>query len=174
MKLALQLKETYTAFIAFLQPIAHEDFELSNTGKWSASEHLAHIVLSVRPLVKILQMNKDVMLEKFGTSERKLRSYEAMTALYIKKLGSGKKAPKPFDPAFHQKENKRALCEKLTKDITTLCLLIEGLSETELDQLAIPHPLLGVLSVREMMYNAIYHGQHHQKAIRVALNLKDA
>ena len=48
------------------------------------------------------------------------------------------------------------LIEKLNKEI-------EVFTEEELDTLLIPHPLLRNISLREMLYNAIYHVEHHQK-----------
>ena len=46
---------------------------------------------------------------------------------------------------------------------------IDVFTENELDTLSIPHPLLGSISLREMLYNAIYHVEHHQKIIKTNL-----
>ena len=39
---------------------------------------------------------------------------------------------------------------------------IELFSEQDLDSHILPHPLLGKLTFREMLYFTIYHVQHHQ------------
>jgi hypothetical protein len=44
---------------------------------------------------------------------------------------------------------------------------IDRFSETQLDQLILPHPLLGKLTLREMLYFTIYHVQHHQKQLTI-------
>ena len=57
------------------------------------------------------------------------------------------------------------MCEQLNQLISALCLKLDDYSEAELDHYSIPHPLLGALSLREMLYNMIDHVQVHQKAI---------
>lgn len=165
-----QLKENYDSFISFIESLSKENYHLKPNEKWSAGEHLAHLVLSVRPLIAAMQLDKTEMQTKFGSAEQVMRSYEDMRALYFEKLTLGGKAPKRFDPAFHEQVNRTELCEQLTKDIENLCQCIENFSEEELDQMALPHPLLGKLSLREMLYNTIYHGQHHENLAAKSLN----
>ena len=38
-------------------------------------------------------------------------------------------------------------------------------SEKDLDKYKLPHPLLGKLTVREMLFFTIYHNEHHLKAM---------
>lgn len=38
---------------------------------------------------------------------------------------------------------------------------IQKYSEQELDQTILPHPLLGKITLREMLYFTIYHVEHH-------------
>lgn len=40
----------------------------------------------------------------------------------------------------------------------------------ELDKYILPHPLLGKLTIREMMYFTIYHVEHHKKLTERGLN----
>jgi len=47
--------------------------------------------------------------------------------------------------------------------VKTLVLQIEKHSESELDQMILPHPLLGKLTLREMACFAAYHVAHHHK-----------
>ena len=160
--LIFQFRENYSAFISFINSLSKENYNLNVNGKWSAGEHLAHLVLSVKPIVDALQMDKKLLASKFGSSEKLMRSYDDMKAFYLKQLAAGGKAPKRFDPAHHTTENRTILCEKLTNLIEKMSLVIEAFSEEELDDLALPHPLLGNLSLREMLYNSIYHSLHHQ------------
>jgi hypothetical protein len=43
---------------------------------------------------------------------------------------------------------------------------VNGWTETELDTKGIQHPLLGLLSAREMLLFMIYHDQHHLLGIQ--------
>jgi DNA-directed RNA polymerase subunit L len=42
-------------------------------------------------------------------------------------------------------------------------------SENQLNSYQLPHPLIGKISVKEMLFFTDYHIKHHQKAIRKAL-----
>jgi hypothetical protein len=41
-----------------------------------------------------------------------------------------------------------------------------GWSERQLDRIRLPHPVLGKLSVREMLFFTLYHNQHHIEAVK--------
>jgi hypothetical protein len=58
----------------------------------------------------------------------------------------------------------------LEKLVASLSARVEGFSEQQLDLLILPHPLLGKLTLREMIYFTIYHAGHHEK--QVIENLK--
>ena len=49
------------------------------------------------------------------------------------------------------------------KKIERLVLNINNYSEQQLDTFILPHPLLGKVTLREMMYFTIYHAEHHLK-----------
>ena len=49
---------------------------------------------------------------------------------------------------------------------------LEKYSESDLDLIILPHPLLGKITLREMMYFTIYHVQHHQKIAENTLSAK--
>ena len=61
------------------------------------------------------------------------------------------------------------LQDAVDKQITRLSEKIDRFSETELDQFILPHPLLGKLTLREMIYFTIYHVEHHHSQINPAL-----
>ena len=63
-------------------------------------------------------------------------------------------------------EFKEKLKEKLKNEVLNLCLSIEKISEEDLDYYLLPHPILGKLTLREMLYFTIYHVKHHEKQIR--------
>ncbi len=168
--LRLRLKENYSNFVSYIATLSPKNYDLAINGKWSAGEHLAHLVLSVEPLVQVFRMEKDMMIAKFGHSEGHKRSYEDMQAFYFEKLAMGGIAPKRFDPRFQSPERRAFLGEKLVGLIEELCSLIDNFAEEDLDHLALPHPMLGTLSLREMLYNAIYHAVHHQNLASKALD----
>ncbi|QLH34686.1 MAG: DinB family protein [Cyclobacteriaceae bacterium] len=52
---------------------------------------------------------------------------------------------------------------RLTKEVNRLAAKLNRFSEAELDLYILPHPLLGKLTLREMIYFTCYHVQHHQE-----------
>ncbi|MCP5097860.1 MAG: DinB family protein, partial [Chloroflexi bacterium] len=45
-------------------------------------------------------------------------------------------------------------------------------SEKDLDNLMLPHPLLGNMTVREMLFFTLYHNMHHVNDVQRLLNLE--
>lgn len=161
--IAHQLTENYTAFIRFVQSLTPEQYDHAPEGKWTAGQQLAHLVLCVKPLVQVYGMPAAMIMQTFGQTDRGSRSYDELTQTYREKLEEGGKAPSKFVPEpspFHQREE---LCITLDNLIATLNREIAAFTDEELDTLQVPHPLLGNLTLREMLFNAIYHAEHHHR-----------
>jgi hypothetical protein len=163
------LTKNHTSFIHYINGLPEEDYAFSRNQKWTAGQQLAHIVLCVKPLVQVYSMDKAMIGQTFGKADRPSRTYEVLLANYLQKLNEGGKAPTRFVPEPALPEQKEALAGKLAKMTTELCHQIETFSEEELDGLFIPHPLLGNLTLREMLYNAICHVEHHHEAAKTNL-----
>jgi fumarate reductase subunit D len=59
--------------------------------------------------------------------------------------------------------NGENLKKRLLLAITKINLQLEEFSEQQLDLHRLPHPLLGKISIREMMYFTMYHAEHHME-----------
>jgi hypothetical protein len=59
-------------------------------------------------------------------------------------------------------DQKPALVQSISNEIKWLSEKLDKFTEEELDKYILPHPLLGKLTIREMMYFTIYHVLHHQ------------
>jgi hypothetical protein len=55
-----------------------------------------------------------------------------------------------------------ALVQSISNEIKWLSEKLNKFTEEELDKYILPHPLLGKLTIREMMFFTIYHVLHHQ------------
>lgn len=166
------LNENYVSFIDYINALTSEEYNFSFQNKWSAAQQLEHIILCVKPLVKVFGMEKTEIGQNFGKSDRPSRTYKVLLHEYLKKLNEGGKAPDRFVPVNIPANQKEVSTGLLKKMITDLCLLIEKFSEQELDAFYIPHPLLQNLTLREMLYNAIYHVEHHHEAAKQNLTAK--
>lgn len=157
------LKENHSSFIDYINGLTSEAFLFSTQQKWTAGQQLAHIYLSIKPVTLILSFPTLFIRLVFGKANRPTRSYEDLVKRYLSKLENGGRATSRFVPkmiAFNQKEK---CCRALTKNTKVLCSKIEQFTEKDLDTLILPHPLLGKLTIREMLYFTVYHVSHHHE-----------
>ncbi|WP_312339577.1 DinB family protein [Sphingobacterium sp.] len=151
----------YTA-ISYVQALPESHFSFRNNEKWTAGQQLKHILLTLLPFPKILQ-SKDFISQKFGTLERTPWDYETVRNNYLK---TSLQAPKQFLPEEISTEQKERLIAQTKEILDTINQLFALYTEEELDRLALPHPLLGKLSIREMFYLMSYHPIHHLNQIK--------
>lgn len=100
----------------------------------------------------------------FGRANRPSRSYDELVSKYKGKLAAGGKSSKPFVPGVPSSTG--AVYDRLDATVNALSRKVGGVPETRLDTLILPHPLLGKLTLREMLYFTAYHATHHLEAIK--------
>lgn len=166
------LTDNHSSFTSYINSLSNEEFLFSYSQKWTAGQQLEHIYLAVRPVVLALSLPKLLTRLIFGRARRAGRSYEELVKTYVNKLENGSKASLPFIPRDVTPPQKVRLINALTRKTNTLCLRIETFTEAELDTHMLPHPILGKLTMREMLYFTIYHVEHHHAAVRRNLKLR--
>lgn len=159
------LLENHTRFIEGIVNLSDADFLLSRNGKWTAGQQLEHIVKSVRPVRLALSLPNFLLKIIFGKANRDSKSFEALVEKYMQKLAAGGQASAPFIPRSVGIEDRKNLSNKLSALVNSLSQHVSSFSEEQLDALILPHPLLGKLTLREMLYFTIYHVEHHEKQI---------
>jgi hypothetical protein len=157
------LVKNYNIFIDYINSLTAEEYSFRYAQKWTAGQQLKHIVLCVKPLVQVFGMDKQQIQRTFGSTDKPGLSYDDLLALYEAKLKQTYNTPSKYLPEPVSLEEREILAQTLSKLIQSLCAQIENFTDQELDSLLIPHPLLGNITLREMLYNAISHVQHHQE-----------
>lgn len=161
--------------IAHLNRINHEITELAEVtesavlyksfeGKWSAAQNIDHLIKSAKPLVLAFRLPR-VVLGLFGKKKSAL-SYDGVVAQYQEVLKKGGKSPVIFEPPRLSPAKKDKLIEEFSDTYKKLVELLSFFSEDDLDKISLPHPLLGKLSMREMLFFTVYHMRHHSKTIK--------
>ncbi len=139
--------------------------------KWSPAENTEHLVLAINPLLTAYSLPTFLLKILFKKPNRPSCDYDILLERYHKKLEAGYKATAPYVP---KKITTKKEFEKVVYNFTNahqkLISKFERWKDIELDNYLLPHPLLGKLTLREMMYFTILHVDHHQSAIK--LNLK--
>lgn len=167
-----RLLESYEQFITSINLLSQEEFVYAAKSKWSAGQQLDHIIKSVSPVSTAFAIPALLLKTIFGKANRPSRTYTELVERYQQKLGQGGKAPGRFVPPVVSFEQRDKLTKQLNKSVHALCKRYHGFSEHDLDHFILPHPLLGKLTLREMLYFTIYHVGHHQKNIQEALKAK--
>jgi len=159
-----ELSDKHHSFMDYINSLSDNDFiHKSTAAKWSAGQQPQHIYLSVRPINIALLIPKFILNILFGKPHQN-RTYEELVVIYQKSLLNGGKAGSQFIPKNVSIGKRKILIGDLTGLIKSLNEKIERLSEQDLDKYILPHPLIGKISIREMLYFTIYHVQHHHKS----------
>jgi len=87
-------------------------------------------------------------------------------AKYHEKLQKGGRASGRFIPKSFRFDQKADGIKALHALLAKLEKQIRGYSEETLDTLILPHPLLGKITLREMIYFTAYHAEHHEELVR--------
>jgi DinB superfamily len=162
-----QLNQRHTAFLTMLETLSPEQFLHRPGTAWTAGQQLAHIVSSVTPVAFAFGLPKWGLRLWLGRSTRPSRDYTALVERYMGKLAAGGRATGRFVPKDVALTDKARLSKELAAAVARLVRRLDRFSEAELDTLLLPHPLLGKVTLREMLYFTLHHvDQHHAITLR--------
>jgi hypothetical protein len=149
----------------FWNGIAAEMFFVSRDGAWSPADHVRHLIKSNRPVAGALTMPKALLLIRFGIAFRPSRSYSGLRDVYREALDGGLKAggfsPRPLATDEQTFAERDKILTSWACTLGTLAEATTNWSDRSLDRLRLPHPGLGLLTVREMLFFTLYHNTHH-------------
>jgi hypothetical protein len=106
-----------------------------------------------------------MLAQQFGKTDRPSMSYEGVIEKYQSVLATGVQARGAFVPVLPENPEKDMLLNSFLKHHQIFSDALNHWTEEELDSYQIKHPVLKLLTMREMYYFMIYHIGHHQKAI---------
>lgn len=172
--IAEHLATNHQVFLEQIDQLSDTDLCYAPEGKWTAIQQLDHIIRSVSPVNMAMGLPKFILKWRFGTANRPSRTYEQLVEKYQRKLLEGGRASARFTPPAIAADQQKILSKKLEKLVKALCLKTNGWSEEDLDRYILPHPLLGKLTIREMLYFTAHHVLHHLEAVNRNLKKTNA
>jgi len=162
------LEEKLNTLLNCLENQDEDKWEEGPEGKWTTGQHALHILQSLKPVNAALSLPKFILKYKFGTSNREVRDYETVIKRYQDRLIDAKgktfkgsqnmKAPKIAD--------KKYILNRLTVENKKLQFKTKKWKDSDLDNLILPHPLMGKMPVREILMWTSYHFEHHTNTLQ--------
>lgn len=163
------MNENYTRFINYINTLSEPEFMFALAEKWTAGQQLDHLVRSTKPLILAVRLPKFILQLIFGEANRPSKTYDELVENYLNKIREGAKATGNFIPPKVDYDKRLGLQKELQSVILKINKGLKNFTEEELDQCILPHPLLGKITFREMIYFSIYHVDHHHFIIDKAL-----
>jgi len=156
-----------------LKALSLDDLFEKPGNRWSPADTLRHLNKSVAPVVLFLSLPKLFLLPLFGRSKRKSKKLSEIDQIYSKALADGAQAGR-YAPSAIKLPMSEEEAEKVRKKIISkwiklgerLLLYLHNWNEEDLDKYQLPHPILGKLTMREILMFTIIHNLHHLEKIQ--------
>jgi hypothetical protein len=167
---SLSLEERDVA--AFFGSLSPDELVLRVADAWTPAEHLQHLNTAASAVTRGLAIPPWILGLRFGRSKRASRSFVELRDDYRARLAGGGRASGRFVPPREELSEaeittRRAeLLARWQRVNARLIGAVERWSERNLDRVQLPHPILGKITAREMVYFIIYHGHHHIAAAK--------
>ena len=153
--------------IMYVEKLSETELLNSESDNWSISGNVEHLILSIQPLSKAHKIPKFLLKYKFGKMNREGRSYEQVLKKYQNAMSKGfAPSPNPFGPKENKTISKKELLKNYKKETHKLIKSLNSWNEKQIDTYILPHPAIGKLSIREMLYFTHLHTNHHFNIIK--------
>jgi DinB superfamily len=167
-----QLQLVSEEFTGFTSQIDSGAFFRQPEEKWSIAQNVNHLTISANTTSLAFILPKFIVTLYAGKPNRPSRSYDELVNKYKLKLQQGGRAsgrfiPKIISPQTGKENLIHSFAEATAKLINTI---ERKWTDPQLDQYIAPHPLLGKITLRELVYFTIYHTQHHLSIIKERLS----
>ena len=152
----------------YLVGFTDEEFFAPQGEHWSPAGHMRHLNKSVRAVAGGVEQSRLALLV-FGRASDGSRSYEEVVAIYRAALEAGGEAgaygPSDRKPELTPDAWRRQIMAHWEDTCSQLAKAVLGWSESQLDVYRLPHPLIGKLTLRELLWWNLYHNLHHARRI---------
>lgn len=161
------LEKQYEQLCGWLENQEDVQFEVNIPEKWSPGQHAEHLIKSTAPINKAMRMPKMALRTMFGKNNRDEKSYEQVVSRYQEKLATVTVIPNnQFMPKEVKNEQKQKTVARLKKEVQDLADIINKWDDKRLSSHLLPHPLLGKMTINEMLMFTVYHTEHHLNLLK--------
>jgi len=163
-----KLKSKHQDLYAWLDAHPNEKWVQGPDGKWTTGEHIVHLIQSLKALNQAFRVPKFFLKYKFGSNNRKNRSYDEVVEKYHEKLAAnpGVVAPISRNMPIMTPTDKVDYIYQLEQQKLKLIIKFDRWTDKDIDTYLLPHPLLGRMTIREIVMWTAYHTEHHTKILK--------
>jgi hypothetical protein len=160
------LREGNTQVTRYFTAIPTKDFITRPPGEWSPADNLDHVIRSVKPLSRAMQLPRFVLRLMFGEGRKPSRSFVAIRDAYLHQLAQGAQATGRYIPDFREPPGdvdayRHLILQRWERAGQELVGALSTWRDADLDRCVLPHPILDKLTVREMLFFTLYHNWRH-------------
>ncbi|WP_375240393.1 DinB family protein [Polaribacter sp.] len=157
------LQTNLDILIDWLEKQPKEIWEKGPSDKWTTGQHVLHLVNSFQLLNKALNFPRFFLKHKFGLCNRETRDYDTVVKNYQNKLKGNEDKARKFNSKLKKPslKSRKKILRKLSLSNKKLQNKVRRRSDLNLDRLVIPHPLMGKMTIREIVMWSAYHLEHH-------------
>ena len=161
------LVDAESAVADFFASLSPDEMVTRPGDAWPPAGHLMHLNITTSAIARGFAVPPLLLRLRFGRARTPSRTYEALRDDYRARLAAGGKAPpefvppQVFDPMIPSPQLQMDLLARWARVNARLRAALRTWNERSLDRLRLPHPLLGKVTAREMIFFAMYHDYHH-------------
>lgn len=166
------LNDSHEAVRQLCQDMTAQTFFAHPAGVWSAAENVVHLVETLSAVTRGLSMPRLVLAGMFGKADARdaaqpaSRDYATLQHLYAEALRQGAQASGRYVPQnVNVSSDFAAAQQRILANWATagekLSAAVAAWDEADLDVYRLPHPILGNLTLREMLLWVVVHNWHH-------------
>ena len=163
-ELAQALETHRDALVAHASSLPEALFLSGTSTAWGPAHHLLHLALTYGRIGHGFT-NKD-RLPDHATPPRR---YADIQGLYQKALAAvppGALQNTPFTPQLEPDATQRGVIAHYAQASRDLVSAMQSWPEADLDAKAMKHPLMGLVSAREILMFCAYHDTHHLEGLK--------
>lgn len=162
------LEEKHLELFNWLKDQSKDAFKKGPEEKWTTGQHIVHLVDSIQQVNRALSYPKFLLKYKFGKSNREVRAYDAIVQRYQEKLSKNQDKAREFNIEVKTPDQKKynELLHTLQIQNKKLQHKTNKWKDKNLDNLILPHPLMGKMPVREIIMWTAYHTEHHTAILK--------
>lgn len=162
------LEEKHQELLDWLNNQPKENWGKGPDNKWTTGQQVLHVVNSLQLLNNVLSYPRFFLKYKFGVCNRPTRGYDTIVEKYEQKLKANQDKAAIFNKKLKKplQKNRERLINRLQIQNKKLQYKFKRISNLNLDTLVIPHPLMGKMTIREIVMWAAHHTEHHTTILK--------